>query len=71
MVAPLDHLREILERLGPGLSLQLDKAAFPRFFGGDIGRESAEVEAARFAKANGCTFVSDGEVTTFGRAYPA
>lgn len=70
-MTPLDHLREILERLGPGLFLQLDRAAFPRFFDGDIGRESAEIEASQFAKANGCVFSSDGKVATFGRAYVA
>ena len=47
----------------------MDKAAFPTFFGGDIGRESAKVEAARFAKDNRCCFISDGQTAKFGRAY--
>ena len=70
MDAPLDHLKKILDLLGPGIFLELDHAAFPRFFSGDIGRESAEVEASRFAKENKCFFSSDGHRAKFGRAYP-
>ena len=66
-----DHLRKILDLLGPGLQLELDKAAFPTFFGGEIGVDSAEVEAARFADANDCCFVSDGKTAKFSRAYYA
>ena len=69
MEHPRDHIRNILDLLGPGLWLEMDKAAFPTFFGGDIGRESAKVEAARFAKDNRCCFISDGQTAKFGRAY--
>ena len=71
MANSLNQLRKVVDLVGPGLWLELDKAAFPAVFGGEIGNESAEVEAARFAGANGCCFVSDGKTAKFGRAYYA
>ena len=69
MENPLSHLAHILDLLGPGLFLVVDKSAFPRFFDGDIGRESAVIEANAFAKQHGCQFFSDGHSVKFGRAY--
>ena len=69
MEAPLNHLQKILDLLGPGLFLEIDKAALPKFFGGDIGREAAEIEARRFAERSECFFSSDGNTAKFGRAY--
>lgn len=69
MERSLKRLEQILDLLGPGLFLQMDKAAFPQFFGGEIGRETAEVRADRFAREHHCSFASDGDVAIFGRAY--
>lgn len=69
MEPPLNHLQKILDLLGPGLFLEIDKSAFPRLFGGDIGTEAAEIEARRFAERSECFFSSDGSVAKFGRAY--
>jgi hypothetical protein len=69
MDAPLDRIEQILTLLGPGLFLQMDHAAFPAFFGGDIRRETAEVQAQHFAKSHGCKFFREGQVATFGMAY--
>lgn len=71
MEKPTEHLKRILELLGPNLFLEMDAAAFPRFFGGEIGRESAEIEAMKLADENDCSFRSDGKTARFGRAYPA
>ena len=59
----------MLDLLGPGISLELDQSAFPIFFAGDLGRESAEVEAERLAKEHHCTFMSTGISGHFRRAY--
>ena len=69
MEKPLDRLAQILDLLGPGLSLELNASIFPIFFDGDIGKESSEIEARRFAEKNNCCFVSDGKTAKFGRAY--
>lgn len=69
MEQTLEHLQKILDLLGPGLLLEMDKAAFSRSFGGDIGRDLAEIEAKRFAERLECCFFSDGETVRFGRAY--
>ena len=70
MEAPRVHLQKILDLLTGGLWLEMDQGVFPYYFGGDIGRESAEVEAKRFAESQGCCFLSDGKTVKFGRAYP-
>ena len=70
MDSPLVRLQKILDLLGPGIFLEMDKAAFPIFFDGNIGLETAEIEAKRFAMSRGCCFFSNGEKVTFSRAYP-
>ena len=49
MEQPLDRLKKILDLLGPGLWLELDQAAFPTFFDGDLGKKPAEASAKKFA----------------------
>ena len=69
MEAPIDHLQKILDLLGPGLWLELDQDAFSRYFGGDLSRKTAEVEAQRLAKRNHCTIKISGTHVRIGRAY--
>jgi hypothetical protein len=68
METALDRLREILDRLGPGLFLEVDATAFHALFGDSIGRETAELEAAQFAAKCNCFFSSHGKMARFGRA---
>ena len=70
MDPPLDRLQKLLDLLGPGLFLEMDKAAFSIFFDGNIGLKTAEIEAKRFAMSRGCCFFSNGDKVKFGRAYP-
>ena len=66
----LDVLEGLLNRLGPGISLVLDQAAFPQFFGSDIGSEKAEAAAQIFASKLGCRVQIEDAEARFGRAYP-
>ena len=72
---PLDHLRAIVDLLGPNMWLQLDVVSFPRFFQISIDPDrdpTQAIEAGQaFAEQQGCVFLFDPEtrVVTFGRAY--
>ena len=66
-----DDLKAIADRLGPGMSLDLDCAAFARFFGsGQIGRDAA----GAFATQEGCLAIVKEEGRELSarllRAYP-
>jgi hypothetical protein len=69
-------LREILDRLGPGLELRVERSVLRAFFvkpeHGSQSMEIVEQRAHEFAKKNECGFVyePDHEIGTFIRAYP-
>lgn len=69
MEQPLDRLKKILDLLGPGLWLELDQAAFPTFFDGDLGNKSAEASAKKFSELHGCSVVINSKSARFSRAY--
>jgi hypothetical protein len=61
---PLVRLQRLLDLLGPGLSLTIDRSAFRRLFGHEIdgNTRAAGIKAARdFAKDCGCTFLFDAD----------
>ena len=70
METPLNRLKKILDLLGPGLFLEVDTAAFHTYFGDGIGREAAELDAAKFAAESNCSFSSHGTMGRFSRAHP-
>jgi hypothetical protein len=72
----LDDLREILDRLGPGLELRVELSVLRAFFvkieHGSQSIEIVEQRALAFADENECGFVYDptSETGAFIRAYP-
>ena len=65
-----NHLAEILDRLGPGLTLDVDHVCTIAFF----GRDDTVAEANKFAKQHQCGFrrrdgPPDEILGTFFRAY--
>ena len=68
-----DRLKEILDRIGPGMSLGVDDRVLSAAFGNDTQSD----EATEFARRDGCAFRyergpahGDG-MGEFGRAYYA
>jgi len=71
---PLVRLQRLIDLLGPGLSLTVDRAAFRRLFGHAIDgpNGSAAIKTAKdFAKDCGCAFFFDAEKyeVRFGRGH--
>jgi hypothetical protein len=61
---PLARLQRLLDLLGPGLWLTVDRTAFRRLFGYDIDGPNgpAGIKAAKdFARDCGCTFLFDAD----------
>jgi hypothetical protein len=72
----LSDLRDILDRLGPGIELRVERSVLRAFFikpeHGNQSMEIVEQLAHEFAKENECGFVyePEHEIGTFVRAYP-
>jgi hypothetical protein len=70
MENPAERLSKILDLLGPNMCLELDRVSFGLFFGGELTRETVEIDALKLAKTKNCTVTLDGETAKFRRAYP-